>query len=325
MNTKTSPKDFFLYVAATVAMYIAVVSLINLLFSIINYSFPDVLAYSYSSRSMAWPMSMVVVLVPVFYILEWMIGKDVRMIPEKAGLWIRRWRTYLTLFLTGATIIGDVIALINIYLSGEITTRFIWKVLAVLVIAGTVFVYYLLDKQEIATMKQGTRKALAWAGIVIVLASIIGGFIIVGTPGTQRLIRLDQQRINDLQNIQWQIVSYWQNKGSLPTTLSDLTDTLSYSKIPMDPLSSDPYEYAKSADKSFSICATFGRANEDTKGRGPTDYNGMGMSVPYSTYDSMMPGGEIDVWNHPAGKHCYSRTIDEDRYPINKPSTSNNK
>lgn len=319
MNAKTTPKDFFLYVAATVCLYVAVVSLINLVFSIVNYSFPDQLAYGYSARSMAWPISMVVVLVPVFYVLEWYINKDIRMMPEKATIWLRRWRTYLTLFLTGATIIGDLIALINVYLSGEITSRFIWKILAVLVIAAIVFVYYMFDRKE-NTGKKTVSISLAWVGIIIVLAAIIGGFVIVGSPTKQRQLRADIQRVNDLQNVQWQIVSFWQTNGKLPATLTDLKDSISYSNIPKDPETKASYGYNMIASTTFSICADFARKNEDTKGRGP--YGGSyatDVSMSYPASDMFIDKDGETNWEHDGGYVCFERKINPLRYPVNKP------
>lgn len=316
MNTRTTPKDFFFYVASTVALYAGVISLINLSFSIINYAFPDVLASGYYVSNLAWPMSMVLVLIPVFYVLERLIAKDIRLMPEKGTLLIRKWRTYLTLFLTGATIIGDIVALFNVYLSGEISTRFIWKILTVLVIAGVVFAYYILDNREGDPRAGQWRRILAYAGIALSLAALIGGFVIVGSPGKQRDLRLDMQRTNDLQNLQWQIISYWQNKGALPNALDDVKDSISYSKFPVDPVTKEPYGYNRVASTTFTLCADFARESQDIEGRG--QFYGRGMpSIAFPAYDGgLMPEGD-DAWKHEAGNACFERKIDPDRYPVN--------
>jgi hypothetical protein len=65
-QTKTTPKDFFLHLGATIALYTTIVAIINLLFSIINYYFPDALAGSYYYNSMAWPISVLIVVLPIF-------------------------------------------------------------------------------------------------------------------------------------------------------------------------------------------------------------------------------------------------------------------
>jgi len=188
MSPKTTPKDFFLHLGAVVALYASAIALINLCFSIVNYYNPDALASYFSASSIAWPVSMLVVLIPVLYVLEWLIGRDLIKSPEKREIWIRRWRIYLTLFLAGATIVGDLITLINTYLNGEVTSRFIYKILIVLVIAGVIFAYYLLARAVESLKAKNWRKALAWLGIAVVLIAIVGGFVIVGSPAKQRAV-----------------------------------------------------------------------------------------------------------------------------------------
>ena len=58
---------------------------------------------------------------------------------------MRRWLTYVTLFGAACTLIGDVMSLVYSALGGELTTRFVLKVVIVGAIAGTIFWYYLSD------------------------------------------------------------------------------------------------------------------------------------------------------------------------------------
>lgn len=316
MQTNTTAKDFFLHLGATVALYISVGALINLVFAIINYSFPDQLSGYFYANTVAWPISMLVVLVPVLYVLEWLIKKDIDKVPEKKDIWVRRWRIYLTLFIGGAIMAGDLIALINTYLNGEISIRFFYKFLALLVIVGVVFTYYILSKVWKAPK---TRKTLAGAMIVIVLASIVGGFVIAGSPTKQRDLRFDSQRTSDLQSIQWQVVNYWQQKGKLPTKLADLNDALYGTKVPTDPETEVDYEYTTKGQLSFQLCATFARDYEDTKGRGAYGggyYGGYGrIAAPDMVSYPSYPGGVADNWEYKAGKTCFDRTIDPEKYP----------
>ncbi len=322
MNSlKTTPKDFFFHVGALIALYTSVAALLNLVFSIINYYFPDQLAGYFISRSIAWPISVLIILVPVLYILEYFLVKDIRLNPEKKNLWIRRWRIFLTLFLTGITIACTLIALINVYLSGEIGARFVWKVVAVLIVTTTVFKYYFFSINEKWKYAVSMRKGHAWFGILIVLAAIVGGFIVVGSPAKQRALRYDQQRLSELQSIQWQVLDYWQRKEKLPVTLADLNDTISGGRPLVDPETKQPYEYAVKTPTSFELCATFGLPTEDNEGRGEYGYGGGGfMAMPTRVY---YDGGGIiedENWKHEAGRSCFTRTIDPERYPpIGKP------
>lgn len=325
-TTKTTPKDFFFHLSATVVLYASVIALINLAVSVINYFFPDKMAGYFYANSIAWPVSMLVVLVPLLYVLEYFILLDIRRFPEKADLWIRRWRIYLTLFLTGAVIVGDLITFINVYLNGEISIRFVYKVLAVVVVAGLVFAYYLLSKisPELNQKIVKTRIVLAWVGIVIVLGTIVAGLLVVGSPSKQRNLRFDDQRLGDLSSIQWQVVLYWQNKGRLPQALSDLNDPINGFVVPTDPKTEEQYGYRtlNSSDNSssvtmpsFELCANFALPTPDNENRG--SYSPNSYLTPTMSYDIYGNRGG-DNWDHGAGNVCFTRIIDKDKYPINK-------
>ena len=65
-------------------------------------------------------------------------------LPEKLESGVRRWLTYIALLLASATVIGDLVTFLSYFLRGDLTTRFVLKVVTVFVIAGGVFWYYLL-------------------------------------------------------------------------------------------------------------------------------------------------------------------------------------
>jgi hypothetical protein len=69
----------------------------------------------------------------------------VRRDPARRASKVRRQLTYLTLFIAAAFIIGDLIALLDDLLGGELTLRFVLKVVTVAVIAAGLFLYYLRD------------------------------------------------------------------------------------------------------------------------------------------------------------------------------------
>ena len=292
-NNHTSPKDFFLHLGATIALYASVIALIDLAFEVVNKALPDSLNIYFSTSSVVWPISILIVLVPTLYVLEKLIGRDIVRMPLKKDLWIRRWRIYLTLFLTGATIAVDVIVLINTYLNGEISSRFIWKVVVVLVVSAIVFAYYILAKMA---DQKTWLKVLAILGAVIALAAIIAGFIIVGSPSTQRVIRFDEQRINDLQSIKYSVDNYWQSKKTVPESLAVLESMGIV--IPVDPENGSTYEYeAISSPAGYKICATFDLPSD-------LKISNAGYSVP--TY----PGSMQTDWSHNAGHVCFDMSGD---------------
>ena len=318
---KTTPKDFFVFIGAMAALYASAVSLINLLFEIINASFPDPLSFNYDnfSSGMRWSIASLIIVFPIYIFLSRFINKDLAANFLKKNLGVRKWLTYLTLFVAGVTIITDLILLINTFLGGEITARFAFKVLAVLIVAGTVFAYYLYDLKKDVGQKSNKMKLLAWVVSFAVLASIVGGFFIMGSPFTLRMKRFDERRVNDLQNIQYQIVNFYQRKGSLPNSLDELKDPIAGFNIPLDPDSAASYGYKKISDSpvgeaglSFKLCADFSLASDSQ-----IDSKYMTRPMPVflgDSYDSY----QNENWQHASGEQCFDRKIDKDLYPILK-------
>jgi hypothetical protein len=125
-------------------------------------------------------------------------------------------------------------------------------------------------------------------------------------------LRFDSQRVNDLTNIQYQVVNYWQQKSALPANLDALEDPLYGTRIPTDPETKEAYEYTVKGTTTFELCANFDLAWEDTKGRGEYGYGG-GYGIRDMAYPYYFP--ENENWKHEAGRSCFERTIDPEKYP----------
>lgn len=142
-------------------------------------------------------------------------------------------------------------------------------------------------------------KYFSWFIIAVVAMSVIAAFFIAGSPADQRLKRFDDQRIGDLQQIQYQIGDYFQNKQKLPAALSDMNDSFRNVIVPQDPESHSDYGYRIRGLNSFSLCATFhlpSAAGIDQKY--PQSISGPGYYGPSAN------------WDHTAGEQCFERTID---------------
>ncbi|HEX5774609.1 MAG TPA: DUF5671 domain-containing protein [Candidatus Paceibacterota bacterium] len=309
-TSKTTPKDFFLWAGAMIALYLAVISFITLLFEYINYVYPDPNAgYGdpYSS-GLRFAMAALIVLVPATLVLLRLIRGTILVDAGKANLWVRRWALMLTIFVMTATILIDLITLVNYFLNGEITTRFALKVIVVLLTAGFVFMHFLADLKGHWIANPKRANLVGAVAAVVAFSAIIAGFFIVGTPAQARDVRLDIQRVNDLQGIQSQVVTFYQQKQSLPSSLSELADPLSYYTLPKDPETGTDYEYERTGNLSFKLCADFAREGKDLQGRGGFGRD-IAVSYPY-------PGDlSNENWQHEEGYTCFDRTIDPERYP----------
>jgi hypothetical protein len=301
---RTTPRDFFLHLGTIVTLYISSVSLLTLLFQIIYYRFPDALAGAYFgydpySGAVRMAIASLVIAFPLFWLISWILNRDYISMPEKKALGVRRWLVYFTLFIAGVTIMIDLIVLINTFLGGEVTARFALKVLAVLLIAGLIFGYYIYDFKKYPKGPSKAMKGFLSGAAVLILLSIIAGFFVMGSPSKQREIGFDSQRINDLQMVQNATVNYWQSKNALPQNLSQLNDPISGFSVPVDPETGVSYEYRATGNLGFELCATFGETT-----------NAADKTVP-----AIYPGANNDNWTHGAGRQCFERTIDPELYP----------
>lgn len=304
-DVKTTPKDFFLNLGSIVTLYISTISFISLVYVIINYFFPDLLTYYYDGGrdTIRWTVSCLVVLFPLYIFLTKLINKDIAVFPAKKNLWIKKWSVYLTLFLTGATVAVDLIILLNFFLGGEITTRFILKVIAVLLTALYVFLVYLHDLKRTDYGKDNWVVFTTGVGTLLILGAIITGFFIVGSPSSERDRRFDDQRVNDLSTIQSYLVNtYWTNTGTLPENLSELNDPVSSFMVPVDPETGMPYEYRVTGTNSFELCAEFSLPSRE-----------IAEKARFESIDQSFP--------HDAGQTCFERIIDPRLYPVNASST----
>jgi hypothetical protein len=143
-----SAQEAFLYLLVFLTLYVSAIQLGQLAFTVIERWFPDPLDRNerlYISERISVPLASVMVAFPLYVWFTGILIKRLRHNPELRTSKIRKWLTYLTLFVASATIITDLITLLTRLLQGELTTRFILKVLVVFVIAGLVFIYYLSD------------------------------------------------------------------------------------------------------------------------------------------------------------------------------------
>ncbi len=144
-----SAREAFLYLLLFVTLYISAWSFGSLLFDYVNKALPDPLQpYEDVTYSLRQALAALIVAAPIYLGLSVFLARTLKRHPAKKGSKIRKWLTYVTLFIAAVAIVSDLIALLNSLLGGELTLRFVLKVAAVLVIAGTIFGYYLWDLRK---------------------------------------------------------------------------------------------------------------------------------------------------------------------------------
>lgn len=306
-HAKNLPRDLFIHLLAIAALYGSVVSMLTLFFQYINVAFPDTLDFYYTGAtdSIRWAAAALIVLFPVYFFLMWMLERDSARHPEKREFKVRKWLVYFTLFISAITIIVDLITLLYNFLGGELTIHFALKIISVLAVAVAVFGFYLWDLRRIIKDKSSVLTLIAWSLSAIVVIAIAAGFFVVGTPAYQRARRFDEQRIQHLQNIQNEVINYWQRTNALPEQLNDLrSGGYGFSAL-VDPETGESYTYRRTGDLSYQLCALFQTSGD------PKVFPNTKVMPAYSY------GREAYVnldWSHGIGNICFTRVIDPQYY-----------
>jgi hypothetical protein len=250
---------------------------------------------------MRFAVASLIIVFPVYILVSWYLNRNYLKNPDIRDMKLRKWLIYFTLFIAALVIIGDLVSVILNFLNGETTLRFILKAFSVVFVAGGIFGYYLDDVKH--DRPSGRVKYFAWTVCAIVAVSVIGSFFVIGSPKETRLKMNDEMIVNNLQEIQMQIVNYWQKKEKLPDNLSDLNDPISGFIVPTEPQGAN-YEYiVKDAPNlEFDLCAVFNKEGKTQAGS-------------YSIYPVSL---NAQNWDHPAGRVCFKRQIDKQLYPIIK-------
>lgn len=143
-----SAKEAFLYLVLFTSLYLWCWYLGSLVFHLIDLNFPDPALDFRGSRhdeAIRWSVAWIVVSFPVFLGLSRTLDRNLRTDPTKRRSRVRKWLTYLTLYVAATAVLSDLATLIYRTLGGDLTSRFLLKVLTVAVLAGGVFGYYLTD------------------------------------------------------------------------------------------------------------------------------------------------------------------------------------
>ncbi len=302
-QAKSSPWDVFINLLAVIALYAAMWSVLSLLFSFIDLRLPDPADRPLDLRdSIRSALAVLIIFFPA-YVWAWRsIEVDLAANREKRRRWLRTCPIYLTLFVAGVFALGDLSYVVYYFLTGDLTARVILKVAAIGLVAGTVFGFHLyVLGREPGGFALGAR-VFGYLTCVLVAMVAIAGFEVAGSPTRARLQRLDARRIENLAAIQTKLVSYWQQKRTLPGSIDDLNDDLVGFTAPTDPETHHPYEYRATGSTSFDLCADFALKDYEVR---RTVY----VWVPESD------GGYNSAWNHDVGHVCFTRTIDPSRNP----------
>ena len=129
-------------------------------------------------------------------------------------------------------------------------------------------------------MKRPTGGRLVMGvAVLLVAATIAAAFLVLGSPAEQRLLRLDERRVEDLNSLRANVNAYWRANARLPASLDEAGRGTDLYK---DPVTGEPYGYRALGERAYELCASFDRP-----------------------FTPESPDAAMRFWPHPAGQHCF--------------------
>lgn len=270
MEKHDSAKYAFFYLLSLVALVFLSISVGIIVFQIINKEIVDVInnyRASYSDEAMKFAISAIIVSTPIYYLTSRQIYKNLfkGSLDKDAG--VRKWLTYFILLVSVVVMIGFLIATINSFLDGDLTTKFILKTLTALAISGTVFSFYLYDikREEVAGKKDKVVGYFSWISLLVVIIVFVASWFFVQSPQETRKAKIDSEITNDFYQINSAINDYYTLNKKIPENLDLLLAENSGYRLSQEtienPSSKEKYEYEAVADDEYKICADFLTSN----------------------------------------------------------------
>ncbi len=295
-----SAREAFLYLVLFATLYTTAFNTGLVLFSMLDRWLPDAARRDDAARqaieATRGGVAGLVIAFPIFLFVSTFIGRAIAREPEKRASKVRKWLTYITLFVAALVLIGDLIFLVQRLLSGELPTRVLLKTLVVFAIAGTVFGHYLADlrrEEREGAARPAGHGLLARVAAAAVLVVLVGGLLLAGSPRRERQRVLDAQRVSELARIAGEVETYAWDNGRLPAKLTDLLGPTTGANLPLrDPVTRAPYGYRTLDSLTYELCATFDSADSLT-------------AMPFS--------GVAEFWRHPAGPKCFTCRVPKKR------------
>ena len=311
---KSSALEVILNFFSFILLGIIATALGTLFFEVIAKYFPDSLSPEssrISSGSIHYAIAALSIAFPMYFFAMRLWFAKFREDEGKVESKLTKWVTYLVLLGVSITIVGDLIATLFTFLQGEMSVRFFLKALTVLSVAGGVFGFYFLERRAIQYRQKVPRSVFQRFGyglFGIIVLGITLGFLVVGSPATERMRSFDTKRGDDLVNISECIDRYGAKYQRLPEILSDLersggSSGYYCSADAVDPETGTPYVYrivvpsrivGNVTEAEYELCADFSLSSIGT-----AIVNGESGYAPYGS----------NRWaQHASGRVCKTQT-----------------
>lgn len=295
-TTNQAAKYAFFYMLSLVALIFMALSTGMIIFQIINKSLIDVLEQfrgRFSPDQLKFAISALIIATPIYFITMRQIYKSLvsGALAKDAG--VRRWLTYFILFVSSVVMLGWLIATINSFLDGELTTKFILKSITAIGIAASIFTFYLYDirREEVKGKKDKTISLYFYGSLAVIIAVFTVSLFFVESPTETRNRKFDNAILNKFSQIDSAISDYYFDNKTMPESLGVLEQEFNYisEEDLVDPATREQFKYQVLEEKKYELCATFRTSSKDD--------------------ETMRDEYLKERWPHEAGEQCIAQRV----------------
>lgn len=289
-------KFAFFYMLSLVALIFLAISSGMIIFQIINKKIIDVISQDnvrFSMDQLKFAISALAISAPIYYLAMRQILKNLATGNLQKDSGVRKWLTYFILFVSSVVMLGWLIAIINNFLDGELTAKFILKSATAIGIAAAIFSFYFYEikRAEVLDQKDKKIKIYFYSSLAAVLLIFVSSFFFVESPQEARDRKHDEAAISKFSQIDSAINTYYMEHKKVPSSLNELLSDVNFvaeSDI-KDPYSKEIFGYNAIATSTYELCADFNTSDKDKE-----EENGF-------FYDKR--------WLHDAGRQCLKQKV----------------
>jgi len=232
-----------------------------------------------------------------YFYLSWKIRREENAVPLHHSNKFHQVVVYLALLLAALSISYSVVDVLQTTFYYGVTLAVFIKLGLIILIFGSIFGYYLADVKKSGDWTHAKLSIVFWwIVLVLILGSIVGTFLIIGSPSFQKDKRFDEKRLANLQWIEDDFRTYYTDYSEpLPEELSDVysEETMNYL---LDPESNTPIEYNKTGANTYELCTTFSTSSNDYAIKLKRIYGDNAKNT-------------VDPWAYDAGYKCFNFAV----------------
>ncbi len=264
MTKKHQAQFVFYYLLSLISLGAMALGIGIIIFEILDKVFVDVSNSYFSMQALKTAFSTLIISAPIYYVCSHLLSKNIRKQELSLESSLRKWLIYLILLVTSIIMLVWLVSILNSFLNGEMTIKFILKALTALIISAMIFSYYLYNIRQKLVKKRDKIKSLFFIASLLLVVLALGLAIAhMESPQTTRDKKIDEKTLRDFDNINMNVNMYYNNNDELPESLQELKSDSNLNVYPNSAVSLEDIEYNKLSETEYEFCADFETSNLD--------------------------------------------------------------